>query len=157
MTCAGVLCLAFVAVVAQACTRDSDSTDSAAQGLRASVLVTPFGVGDSMPATWNSSELAESLAVGLSRVQGLSAESQSRAPRANSDFTLAGDVDTREGRLVIAARLRRSGEDADVWSSTYWRANEPMSRLVAFLAVPITEAVFRDLARRAAMSGKEGR
>ena len=156
MTRAGFLCLALVAVT-QACTRDSDSTESAAQGLRASVLVIPFGVGDSMPATWNSSELAESLAVGLSRVQGLSAESQSRAPRANSDFTLAGDVDTREGRMVIAARLRRSGEDTDVWSSTYWRADEPLSRLVGFLTVPVTEAVFRDLARRAATSRKEGR
>jgi hypothetical protein len=150
-----LLAAAVLAFTLGGCGGRSDSSD--ATGLRATVLVEPFRTGDSVPPSWSAGAFADSLAVALSRVQGLAAQSSSEQARVRTDFTLNGDVDVRDGRLVIATRLRRAGEDTDLWTSTYWRESELTSRLVAFLTVPITEAVFRDLARRAAASSKEER
>jgi TolB-like protein len=121
------------------------------------VLVLPFRSGDSLPHSWDSTLFADSLAAALSRVQGLAAPLMNARRDIRSDFTLNGEVDLRDGRVVIATRLRRVGEDVDVWTSTYWRAEEPIGKLVSFLKVPVAEAVFRDLARRAATSSKEQR
>ncbi len=144
------LVLAFVA-----CGGRSDP--SGGGGLMATIAVKPFRTGDSLPRSWDFAAFDDSLAAGLSRVQGLGARVANESMRDRDDFTLNGEVDSRDGRLVIATRLRRAGEDADMWTATYWRADEPISRLVAYLTVPITEAVFRDLGRRAATSSKDER
>jgi hypothetical protein len=104
-------------------------------GLSIALSVEPFAIGDSVPVSWNSTTFAESLASRLSGVPGLRASTTER----NGHYSVQGSVAMKEGRLILAARLRKPGRDT-VWTATFWRSAPASATLLSDLTAAVAEA-----------------
>lgn len=120
-----------------------DSALAADEGLRISLAVQPFQVGDSVPGTWASTAFADSLAARLSMVRGI----QATANTNDGQFVLRGHVAMKEGRLILSTRLGREGSGDAVWTATFWRSTNSGSSVVSDLAAAVAEALFSESAR----------
>jgi hypothetical protein len=115
----------------------------AGEGLRVSLAVEPFEVGDSVPAEWSAVSFADSLAAQLSLIQGIHAATQS----SNARYVLRGHVTMKEGRLILATRLGRNGERDTVWTATFWRSASSGSSVLTDVAQAVAEAAFSQSTR----------
>jgi TolB-like protein len=142
-----VLVVAMLAVLLPRRIRsDSGQRQVSQSGLTASISIEPFATPDSVLVSWNATAFAEALATQLANVRWLRARVAGTGPTA--DFTLRGDVARRDGRLVITARLARSGDAiSTVWSATYWRGDNPGVTLAEDIAAGVAEAVASELVR----------
>ena len=113
------------------------------EGLRVSLAVEPFEVGDSVPAAWSASSFADSLAAQLSLIRGIQAATHS----SNARYVLRGHVTMKDGRLILATRLGRDGARDTVWTATFWRSAASGSSVLTDLATAVAEAVFNESAR----------
>lgn len=120
-------------------------------GLTVTLAVEPFETADSIPANWQSTAFAESLASRLSLVPGL----EVRAMRENgARYTLRGRVSMQDGRLVLATRLGRDAGSDTVWTATFWRNAAAANSILPDLAAAVAEAVFSETVREAQKRGK---
>lgn len=82
----------------------------------------------------------DSLAARLARAHGLAAP-----PRGvEAGYELGGTMSVADGRLTIAARLTRSGENRPAWTATFWRSATAEFAIVDELAAAIAEALHAD-------------
>jgi hypothetical protein len=117
------------------------------------VSVLPFRA--TVPAAgWSAPAFAESLAVRLNEDPAIDAR-VGPAPAGESDFTLEGDVDAKDGHAVIAIRLTGAGQRASSWSATFWRAKLTDAALAADLARRVREGL--GLAPERSDSAEQGR
>lgn len=113
------------------------------EGLRVSLSVEPFEVGDSVPSDWGASSFADSFATRLSLIRGIQAASHS----ANALYVLRGHVTMKDGRLILATWLGRDGTRDTVWTATFWRSAQSGHTVLTDLAQAVAEAVFAESAR----------
>ena len=111
-----------------------------AEGLRVSLAVEPFEVGDSVPAEWSAASFADSLAAQLSLIRGINAATHS----SNARYVLRGHVTMKDGRLILATRLGRDGARDTVWTATFWRSATSGNTVLTDLAQAVAEAVFTE-------------
>ena len=126
---------------------ETERRSVALSGSTVSISIERFAVRDSTLRSWNSPALANSLATQLAKVRGL--ETRVDGAGAETDFILHGDVDRRDGRTVITARLGPADDDkSTVWTATYWRGENPDLGLADNIAASVAEAVAVELVRR---------
>lgn len=133
-------------VIASGC-RGSDPAPKPG-GLAATLSVEAFHTIGPATRNWASMAFAESLATALARMPGLEVRVDSGGSRP-AQFALRGDVSARDGRLVIATRLFRSGERGAVWTATFWRSDGPNPTFAREVAADVGEALFGNVARSA--------
>ena len=113
------------------------------EGLRVSLSVEPFEVGDSVPSAWNATSFADSLAAQLSLIRGIQAVSRSTS----AQYVVRGHITMKDGRLVLATRLGRDGARDTVWTATFWRSASSSNSVLADVAQAVAEAVFNESAK----------
>lgn len=152
---AALLALAMTFLATTACARgDAGRATDSTRGLTATITVEPFRSVAPAPKMWVPEVFAESLATRLALVQGLRVTHGALGP--STDYALRGDVSARDGRLVMATRLWRTGEPSAVWTATFWRGDGPNRNLVEDIATGVAEALYADITHRA-LTTKEKR
>ena len=124
-----------------------------ADGLRVSLSVEPFEVGDSVPSDWSASSFADSLATRLSLIRGI----QAASPSTNAQYVVRGHVTMKDGRLILATWLGRDGARDTVWTATFWRSASSGHTVLTDLAQAVAEAVFAESAREPFSQNREKR
>jgi TolB-like protein len=140
--------LLAIALLARCARREPEPDQASTRGLTASLEVEPFVSLDSARRAWSTEAFAESLATYLSRMNGLRAQVSPSGRGGVSSFVLRGDLAVKEERLVITARLWRSGVDTTVWTATFWRSEAQMEALVPDIATAAAKALYADMVQR---------
>ena len=143
LTVAATVVLLLIAAWAWGPWRNRPEPAPIGDGLRVSLSVEPFEVGDSVPAQWSATGFADSLAAQLSLIRGIEAVAQS----SNAHYVLRGHVSMKDGRLILATRLGRDGARDTVWTATFWRSAASGSSVLTDLAQAVAEAVFKESAQ----------
>jgi len=126
---------------------EAERRSVALSGSTVSISIERFAARDSTLRSWNSQAFANLLAAQLATVRGL--EARVEGAGAETDFILHGDVDRRDRRIVITARLGPADDDkSTVWTATYWRGDNPDPALADDIAAGVAEAVALELVRR---------
>lgn len=117
------------------------------------VLVMPFQP-DSDSRAGKGRAVAESLVVRLGKVAGLDVRLDTQED-GSADFTIRGEIASRDGRLVVATRLHPQNTKDVLWTATFWRRDLVDSALVSDLTTGLAEAIYGQIAREATSARKE--
>lgn len=129
------------------CAPGSERRATGAPDAPVSVAIETFSIRDSVPPGWSVDAFADSLEARLSQAAGVR-PSRPSLLGGDADITLRGDIGARPARVIVSAELRRRGESAPFWSSSYWRDADSLSQAVEAVAGGVAEAVAADQARR---------